>query len=171
MVSAGSKGSFINISQMSACVGQQMVEGKRIPFGFKYRTLPHFTKDDFSPESCGFVENSYLRGLTPQEYFFHAMAGREGLIDTAVKTSETGYIQRRLVKAMEDVMVKYDGTVRNSLGDVIEFLYGEDGMDGASMEMQEFPSTRLSNDQFNRAYRIDLADPAFSFGDNLLEKD
>ncbi|CAA6666730.1 unnamed protein product [Spirodela intermedia] len=102
---------------MTACVGQQNVEGKRIPFGFIGRTLPHFTKDDYGPESRGFVENSYLRGLTPQEFFFHAMGGREGLIDTAVKTSETGYIQRRLVKAMEDIMVKYDGTVRNSLGD------------------------------------------------------
>ena len=104
MARSGSKGSTINISQMTAIVGQQSVEGKRIPFGFKYRTLPHFTKDDYSPESRGFVENSYLRGLTPTEFFFHAMAGREGLIDTAVKTAETGYIQRRLVKALEDVM-------------------------------------------------------------------
>ena len=114
MVIAGSKGSFINISQMSACVGQQSVEGKRIPFGFRHRSLPHFTKDDFTPESRGFVENSYLRGLTAHEFFFHAMAGREGLIDTAVKTAETGYIQRRLVKALEDVTICYDGTVRNS---------------------------------------------------------
>ena len=101
MVTTGSKGSFINISQMIACVGQQNVEGKRIPYGFLNRTLPHFTKDDYGPESRGFVENSYLRGLTPQEFFFHAMGGREGLIDTAVKTAETGYIQRRLVKSME----------------------------------------------------------------------
>lgn len=92
--------------QMIACVGQQNVEGKRIPFGFAGRTLPHFTKDDLGPESRGFVENSYLRGLTPQELFFHAMGGREGLIDTAVKTSSTGYIQRRLVKAMEDLTIK-----------------------------------------------------------------
>lgn len=92
--------------QMIACVGQQNVEGKRIPFGFSGRTLPHFTKDDLGPESRGFVENSYLRGLTPQELFFHAMGGREGLIDTAVKTSSTGYIQRRLVKAMEDLTIK-----------------------------------------------------------------
>ena len=157
---------------MIACVGQQNVEGKRIPFGFQRRTLPHFTKDDLGPESRGFVENSYLRGLTPQarpcpanrnvtgyaralfwqrwvpsascrgpasqqkkctaltsdvctshahwvgrknlraescclqELFFHAMGGREGLIDTAVKTSSTGYIQRRLVKAMEDLMIR-----------------------------------------------------------------
>lgn len=97
---AGSEGSFINISQMSVCVGQQSVEGKRIPFGFRHRSLPHFTKDNFRPESRSFVENSYLRGLTPQE-FFHAMAGREGLIDTAVKIAETGYIQLRLVRALE----------------------------------------------------------------------
>lgn len=91
---------------MTACVGQQNVEGKRIPYGFQGRTLPHFTKEDYGPESRGFVENSYLRGLTPQEFFFHAMGGREGLIDTAVKTSSTGYIQRRLIKAMEDLMVR-----------------------------------------------------------------
>ncbi|RVW51079.1 DNA-directed RNA polymerase II subunit 1 [Vitis vinifera] len=143
MVTAGSKGSFINISQMTACVGQQNVEGKRIPYGFIDRTLPHFTKDDYGPESRGFVENSYLRGLTPQEFFFHAMGGREGLIDTAVKTSETGYIQRRLVKAMEDIMVKYDGTVRNSLGDVIQFLYGEDGMDAVWIETQKLDSLKM----------------------------
>ncbi|KTW31322.1 DNA-directed RNA polymerase II subunit rpb1 [Pneumocystis jirovecii RU7] len=159
MVTAGSKGSFINISQMSACVGQQIVEGKRIPYGFKYRTLPHFTKDDYSPESGGFIENSYLRGLTPQEFFFHAMAGREGLIDTAVKTAETGYIQRRLVKALEDVMVKYDGTVRNSLGDIIQLVYGEDGLDGVSVEYQNLDSLRLSNEEFDRRYRVDVMDP------------
>ena len=119
MVTAGSKGSNLNISQIMACVGQQNVEGKRIPFGFSQRTLPHFSKDDFGPASKGFVKNCYLTGLTPQEFFFHAMGGREGLIDTAVKTAETGYIQRRLIKALEDVMVKYDGTVRTSKEQVI----------------------------------------------------
>lgn len=133
MVVSGAKGSFINVSQMTACVGQQNVEGARIPFGFKYRTLPHFSKDDHTPEARGFVENSYLRGLTPQEFFFHAMGGREGLIDTAVKTAETGYIQRRLVKALEDLMSKYDGTVRDSTGSIVQFCYGEDGMDGAKV--------------------------------------
>ncbi|KAK4764009.1 hypothetical protein SAY87_013447 [Trapa incisa] len=158
MVTAGSKGSFINISQMTACVGQQNVEGKRIPFGFVDRTLPHFTKDDYGPESRGFVENSYLRGLTPQEFFFHAMGGREGLIDTAVKTSETGYIQRRLVKAMEDIMVKYDGTVRNSLGDIIQFLYGEDGMDSVWIESQKLDSLKMKKSEFDRVYRYELGD-------------
>lgn len=169
MVVAGSKGSFINISQMTACVGQQNVEGKRIPFGFKYRTLPHFTKDDYSPESRGFVENSYLRGLTPQELFFHAMGGREGLIDTAVKTAETGYIQRRLVKALEDVMAKYDGTVRNALGHVVQFAYGEDGMDGSVMERQVLDSLRISDEKFIKKYRIDLTKPKESIPSSLLE--
>ncbi|TFK38673.1 hypothetical protein BDQ12DRAFT_683152 [Crucibulum laeve] len=169
MVVAGSKGSFINISQMSVCVGQQSVEGRRIPFGFRHRTLPHFTKDDFSPESRGFVENSYLRGLTPQEFFFHAMAGREGLIDTAVKTAETGYIQRRLVKALEDVMVCYDGTVRNSLGDLIEFVYGEDGMDGAYIEKQTIETFGLNNKEFEHNYRVDVTDPAGGFLPGVLQ--
>ncbi|GAA96338.1 hypothetical protein E5Q_03004 [Mixia osmundae IAM 14324] len=169
MVVAGSKGSFINISQMSACVGQQIVEGKRIPFGFRYRSLPHFTKDDHTPEARGFVENSYLRGLTPQEFFFHAMAGREGLIDTAVKTAETGYIQRRLVKALEDVMVNYDGTVRNSLGDIVQFVYGEDGMDGASVERQVIEPIRQSDVGFERMYRVDITDPAWSFKPGTLQ--
>ena len=169
MVVAGSKGSFINISQMSVCVGQQSVEGRRIPFGFRHRTLPHFTKDDFSPEARGFVENSYLRGLTPQEFFFHAMAGREGLIDTAVKTAETGYIQRRLVKALEDVMVCYDGTVRNSLGDLLQFVYGEDGMDGAFIEAQGMNTFTLNNKQFEHDYRVDVTIPQKGFLPGVLQ--
>ncbi|KAK3300205.1 DNA-directed RNA polymerase II subunit RPB1 [Chaetomium fimeti] len=162
MARSGSKGSAINISQMTALVGQQIVEGKRIPFGFKYRTLPHFTKDDYSPEARGFVENSYLRGLTPSEFFFHAMAGREGLIDTAVKTAETGYIQRRLVKALEDAEARYDGTVRNSLGDIIQFVYGEDGLDGIAIEKQRVDHMNMSNDNFDKRFRLDVMDEATS---------
>ena len=134
MVYAESKGSNLNISQIMACVGQQNVEGKRIPFGFYRRTLPHFIKDDFGPESRGFVENCYLTGLSPSEFYFHAMGGREGVIDTAVKTADTGYISRRLMKALEDVMVKYDGTVRTSREILVQFLYGEDGMAGEHFE-------------------------------------
>ncbi|KAJ1927103.1 DNA-directed RNA polymerase II core subunit rpo21 [Tieghemiomyces parasiticus] len=158
MVVSGSKGSYINVSQMTACVGQQNVEGKRIPFGFKNRTLPHYAKDDYGPESRGFVENSYLRGLTPQEFFFHAMGGREGLIDTAVKTAETGYIQRRLIKALEDCMVNYDGTVRNSLGHVLQFCYGEDGMDGTHIERQKMDLIAMEDRAFERTYRVDIMD-------------
>jgi len=165
MARSGSKGTTINISQMTALVGQQIVEGKRIPFGFKYRTLPHFTKDYYSPEARGFVENSYLRGLTPSEFFFHAMAGREGLIDTAVKTAETGYIQRRLVKALEDAAAQYDGTVRNSLGDIIQFVYGEDGLDGIAIEKQNVNFVNSSNDQFEKLFRLDVMDEARSAAD------
>ncbi|XP_071451933.1 DNA-directed RNA polymerase II subunit RPB1 [Hetaerina americana] len=155
MVVSGSKGSNINISQVIACVGQQNVEGKRIPFGFRKRTLPHFIKDDYGPESRGFVENSYLAGLTPSEFFFHAMGGREGLIDTAVKTAETGYIQRRLIKAMESVMVHYDGTVRNSVGQLIQLRYGEDGLCGETVEFQNLPTIKLSNKAFERKFKFD----------------
>lgn len=168
MSRSGSKGSSINISQMTALVGQQVVEGKRIPFGFKYRTLPHFTKDDYSPEARGFVENSYLRGLTPTEFFFHAMAGREGLIDTAVKTAETGYIQRRLVKALEDVTAKYDGTVRNSLNDIIQFIYGEDGLDGMHIEKQKVDFLTISDKDFEKRYKLDLVEDSSTLT-NALE--
>ncbi|XP_076223969.1 RNA polymerase II subunit RpII215 [Nomia melanderi] len=155
MVVSGSKGSNINISQVIACVGQQNVEGKRIPFGFRKRTLPHFIKDDYGPESRGFVENSYLAGLTPSEFYFHAMGGREGLIDTAVKTAETGYIQRRLIKAMESVMVHYDGTVRNSVGQLIQLRYGEDGLCGETVEFQNLPTIKLSNKAFEKKFKFD----------------
>ena len=155
-VNSGSKGSNINISQILGCVGQQNVEGKRIGCGFRDRTLPHFSKDDLGPESRGFVENSYLKGLTPTEFYFHAMGGREGLIDTACKTAETGYIQRRLVKSMENLMVRYDNTVRNAQGQIIQFLYGEDGMDGAFVESQTFPSLKLSRKAFEAMYVFDI---------------
>jgi|UniRef100_A0A6C0IMA5 DNA-directed RNA polymerase II subunit RPB1 len=136
IVNSGSKGSLINISQMISCVGQQNVEGKRIPYGFESRTLPHYSKYDDSPEARGFVENSYITGLTAPELFFHAMGGRVGLIDTAVKTSQTGYIQRRLIKGLEDLKVEYDMTVRNNKGKIIQFAYGEDGFDSTRVENQ-----------------------------------
>eukprot|EP00879_Flechtneria_rotunda_P006150 GHRR01006467.1.p1 GENE.GHRR01006467.1~~GHRR01006467.1.p1 ORF type:complete len:1335 (+),score=429.51 GHRR01006467.1:359-4363(+) len=172
MVTSGSKGSFINISQMMACVGQQNVEGKRIPFGFVGRTLPHFNKDDYGPESRGFVENSYLRGLSPQEFYFHAMGGREGLIDTAVKTSSTGYIQRRLVKAMEDLIIKYDGTVRNSAGDVVQFLYGEDGMDAVRIEGQSIEHLRWDHRRLQQTFSYDHLAPSTAdwLGQQQLEE-
>ena len=136
MITSGSKGSIINIGQMIACLGQQNIDGKRIPDGWSDRTLPHFPKYDDGPESRGFVDSSFIEGLTPQEFFFHAMGGREGLIDTAVKTSETGYIQRRMIKALEDLKIAADGTVRNEMKDIVQFSYGGDGMDGAKVEKQ-----------------------------------
>jgi len=161
-VMAGSKGSELNISQIIACVGQQNVQGKRIRYGFKQRTLPHFAKDDLGMESRGFVINSYLQGLTPQEFFFHAMGGREGIIDTAVKTSDVGYIQRRLVKSMETVMARYDTTMRNSKGCIMQFLYGEDGMDAQRIEKQVFDCYKLPAHKFKDVYYLDPS--ADSFG-------
>jgi DNA-directed RNA polymerase II subunit RPB1 len=169
MVFAGSKGNTINICQIIACVGQQNVEGKRIPFGFRDRTLPHFVKEKLNPESRGFVENSYMSGLDPKEFFFHAMGGREGLVDTAVKTAKTGYVQRRLVKAMEDVMVKYDGTVRNSNGDVIQFLYGEDGMAAEFIERQPMDSILINNDKFRDMFSYE--DSSGNFDGRQLPKE
>jgi DNA-directed RNA polymerase II subunit RPB1 len=134
MVKSKSKGNDINVAQMIACLGQQNVEGKRIANGFDDRTLPHFTRYDDGPNSRGFVESSFIKGLTPQELFFHAMGGREGLIDTAVRTSDTGYLQRKLVKAMEDCKISYDLTVRNASGCIVQYLYGEDGISGTKLE-------------------------------------
>jgi DNA-directed RNA polymerase III subunit RPC1 len=134
MAMCGSKGSLINVSQMVACVGQQAIRGERVPDGFTDRTLPHFDHKEKSPLAKGFVENSFYSGLTTTEFFFHTMAGREGLLDTAVKTAETGYMQRRLVKALEDLVSHYDGSVRNCCGDVIQFIYGDDCLDPSNME-------------------------------------
>ena len=117
-------------------LGQQNVDGRRIPNGFIDRTLPHYKRFDDSAEARGFVENSFISGQSPQEYFFHAMGGREGLIDTAVKTSETGYIQRKLIKSMEDLFIDYDYSVRNSSGCIIQFMYGEDAIDSIKIESQ-----------------------------------
>jgi len=136
IVDSGSKGSPHNISQMISCFGQQNIDGKRIPNGFDNRPLPHFCKYDDSPKARGFIENSYITGLTAVEVFYHAMGGRIGLIDTAVKTSQTGYIQRRWVKAMEDLVVRYDMTVRNNMGKIIQFKYGDDGFDPVKVERQ-----------------------------------
>ena len=114
MAISGSKGSNINLCQMIACVGQQTVNGSRMPNGFQARSLPHFELESKYPAAKGFVQNSFYSGLTATEFFFHTMGGREGLVDTAVKTAETGYMQRRLMKALEDLVLKYDDTVRSS---------------------------------------------------------
>jgi len=154
MVNAGSKGSELNISQMVSCLGQQNVDNKRIPYGFDNRTLPHYTKYDDSPAARGFVENSFISGLTPQELFFHAMGGRIGIIDTAVKTSQTGYIQRRLIKGLEDLKVDYDMTVRNNQGKIIQFSYGEDGFDPVKVESQTMPLVQMTIEEIYTHFQL-----------------
>ena len=115
-------------------MGQQTLNGKRMGNGFVHRSLPHFQKHSRDPVSRGFVANSFYSGITPSEFWFHTICGREGLIDTAVKTAETGYMQRRLMKALEDLSVQYDNTVRNSEGVVVQFKYGDDCLDPTYME-------------------------------------
>lgn len=105
-----------------------------MPDGFQDRSLPHFPKKSREPPSKGFVRNSFYTGLSPTEFLFHAISGREGLVDTAVKTAETGYMQRRLMKALEDLVTHYDGSVRNAAGGVVQFRYGDDGLDPACLE-------------------------------------
>jgi DNA-directed RNA polymerase II subunit RPB1 len=154
IVESGSKGSLINISQMISCLGQQNVDGKRIPYGFDNRTLPHFNRFDDSPNARGFIENSYISGITAPELFFHAMGGRIGLIDTAVKTSQTGYIQRRLIKGLEDIKIEYDMTARNNKGKIIQFVYGDDGFDSTKSENQVIPLVGMSIEEIYIYYDI-----------------
>tara|TARA_B110000046_G_scaffold177193_1_gene203687 strand:- start:996 stop:6944 length:5949 start_codon:yes stop_codon:yes gene_type:complete len=147
MVQAGSKGNPINLSQICGCVGQQSVEGRRVFAEKGGRTLSCFEKMDNSLEGQGFVSNSYALGLHPHEYFFHAMGGREGLVDTAVKTATTGYIQRRQMKSMEDHKVYYDGTVRNASEAIVDFSYGGDGMDPTRVERVAMPMLQAPEDK------------------------
>ena len=129
MTKSGARGNILNLGQMSAVVGQQAIRGERINRGYSSRTLPHFKVEDLTPRARGFVESSYRKGLNPEEFFFHAMGGREGLVDTAVRTSTSGYMQRRLVNALQDMIIENDGTVRNSDKNIIQFCYGDDGID------------------------------------------
>ena len=157
MVNAGSKGKNTNISQMLSCLGQQAIDGRRIPYGFENRTLPHFTKYDDTPKARGFVEKSFIEGLSPEDLFFHAMAGRVGLIDTAVKTSKTGYIQRRLIKGLEDLKVEYDMSVRNNKNKIVQFRYGDDGVDTVNVESQRLPLVDKSTEEIYAHFFLDLS--------------
>ena len=129
MVQTGAKGSMVNHSQISCLLGQQELEGSRVPVMVSGKSLPSFPAFDPRPRAGGFISDRFLTGIRPQDYFFHCMSGREGLVDTAVKTSRSGYLQRCLIKHMEDLMITYDQTVRDSDGSVIQFQYGEDGID------------------------------------------
>ncbi|RLF78729.1 DNA-directed RNA polymerase subunit A' [Palaeococcus sp. (in: euryarchaeotes)] len=129
MAKTGARGKILNITQMAAMLGQQSIRGKRLYRGYRGRVTTHFKPNDLGAEAKGFVVNSYKSGLTPTEYFFHAMGGREGLVDTAVRTAQSGYMQRRLINALQDLKVDYDGTVRDPSGIIVQFRYGEDGVD------------------------------------------
>jgi DNA-directed RNA polymerase subunit A' len=134
MAKSGARGSILNLTQMAACVGQQSVRGERIKRGYQGRTLPHFKPDDRSANAHGFVRSSFKDGLSPTEYFFHAVGGREALVDTAVRTSQSGYFQRRLINALQDLEVKNDGTVRETRDTIVQLKYGEDSVDPSKGE-------------------------------------
>jgi len=155
MVKCGSKGADLNIAQMIALLGQQSIEGKRIAYGFQDRTLPHFKRYDDGAEARGFIESSFVKGLSPAEFFFHAMTGREGLIDTAVKTADSGYMQRQLVKTMEDLMTWHDGTVRDTGGLLVQFAYGDDGTSATKIENQPIGLGRMNDTEIRAKFSIE----------------
>ena len=134
-VTSGSKGDYFNIAQITGLLGQQCFGGTRIAptLNQNTRTLPHYDfeikEKDIEYESRGFIRHSFSHGLNPREFWFHAITGREGVTDTAMKTATSGYIQRRMVKAIEDIQIKYDGTVRNTNERIIQFNYGNNNLD------------------------------------------
>ena len=137
MVVSGSKGSNSNISHMIGCVGQQTIDGNRVPYGFLNRSLPHFEEFSKYPESKGFIGHSFYDGMNAIEFFFHTMGGRIGLVDTAIKTADSGYMQRRLIKPLEDLTVQYNNTITISNGEIIQFLYGGDGIEPLSADSKD----------------------------------
>ena len=134
MARSGAKGNILNFTQMSACVGQQALGGQRIQRGYKNRTLSLFKQGDLGPIAHGFVRSSFKKGLTPVEFFFHAMTCRDALMDTALRTPKSGYLYRRLANALQDLKIEYDGTVRNARKGIVQFKYGDDGIDVSKSE-------------------------------------
>ncbi|HLF54349.1 MAG TPA: DNA-directed RNA polymerase subunit A' [Candidatus Nanoarchaeia archaeon] len=145
MILSGARGSITSIIQMSACVGQQAMRGKRIEKGYRGRTLSCFKRDDLTPEARGFIIHGFKHGINPKEFFFHAITGRDALMDTALRTPKSGYLYRRLANAMQDLRVEYDGTVRDANGRIIQFSYGEDGIDVARSERGKIDVKRIVN--------------------------
>jgi len=134
MAKSGAKGGELNLAMMAACVGQQALHGKRIEIGYKGRTLPLFKKGERTPRSKGFIRSGYKEGLTPEEFFMHAITGRDSLMDTALRTPKSGYLYRRLASALQDLKIEYDYSVRDANQNIIQFIYGDDGLDVSRTE-------------------------------------
>ena len=134
MAKSGARGNLLNLAQMAACVGQQAMRGKRIERGYKERTLSCFKKNDLSPDARGFIRQGFKGGLKPHEFFFMGITGRASLMDTALRTPKSGYLYRRLANALQDLKVEYDYTVRDSSKKIVQFSYGEDGIDVSKSE-------------------------------------
>lgn len=129
MIKSGAKGSILNVSQIAGSIGQQVLNGRRIDFGYTERTLPFFKRGDLSPRSHGFIYSSLMKGVDPDEFFFGSMTGRDGLMDVALRTPKSGYLYRRLANALQDLIMAYDGTVRDASNNIVQFVYGLDGVD------------------------------------------
>jgi DNA-directed RNA polymerase subunit A' len=140
---SGARGNIINLAQMAAVVGQQALRGKRIEKGYKNRTLSCFKKGDLRPAARGFIKQGFRQGLSPHEFFFMAMTGRDSLMDTALRTPKSGYLYRRLANAMQDLKVEYDNTVRNASKKIVQFSYGEDGIDVSKSEAGKINVKRI----------------------------
>ncbi len=134
MALSGAKGKILNLAMMAASVGQQELRGKRISTGYKDRTLTVFQRGELSPKARGFIKNGYKQGLTPEEYFMHAITGRDSLMDTALRTPKSGYLYRRLSSALQDLKIEYDETVRDANQNIVQFSYGDDGLDVSKTE-------------------------------------
>ncbi len=137
MIKSGGGGNILNITQMASCVGQQAMGNRRIDFGYNDRTLSFFHKGDLSPKARGFIRSSFIKGLRPDEFFFQAVTGRDSLMDTGLRTPKSGYLYRRLANALQDLRVEYDETVRDSNNNIIEFKYGDDGLDVTKLHLRE----------------------------------
>lgn len=155
---SGSKGTIVNIGQMGGCIGQQAVEGKRIAKRLHNRTLPYFFQNEDSAPARGLIERSYTKGQLWPEFIFHNMASREGLIDGAIKTAESGYVQRKLIKSMEDAMVKYDGTIRTATNVIIQFVYGDSGLDTVKQHEYKFNMIELDDTTLLKKYKFDSSE-------------
>lgn len=173
MASTGARGSTLNIGQMTAVLGQQSIRGKRIHKGYHNRSLPHFKTNDTNPDAKGFIKSNYRDGLSPLEFFFHAMGGREGLVDTAVRTQQSGYMQRRLINALEHLKIEYDQTVRDPHGNIIQYLYGEDGIDpaksdhGESVNISRLIESKSVVDEGRKATEHDIKNIVAKYAENL----
>lgn len=152
MITSGSNATPDKLKQIVGVVGQQALAGKRIPMNYKNRCLPHFHKYDIGPQARGFIVNSFIRGMEPVEFFFSQTSGREGVIDTSIKTASSGYIQRKLMKGMEDLRIHYDNTIRNTNGQIVQFLYGADGLDPRYIEKQKLFLYSMSNEAVEKKY-------------------
>ena len=161
---SGAKGKSENIQQIMGCVGQQNIWGSRIEEGFTQRTLPHFTRNDVGPDAKGFCRNSFIEGLSPSEMFFHAMGGRTGTIDTAIKTADSGYLSRKFIKAAEDLVVNYDFTVRNASNHIIQFGYGDDNFDPIKLEkVSRIELFEFDNKKMEEMYKYENMEDAGYF--------